>query len=83
MSTTKKFLRLPAVIDATGQSRSTILRAVKAGKFPSPVHIDPHAIASDSTNVSKWQKRLHRSQKAPRLLISGGAKASFMRQKKL
>lgn len=35
MTTTKKFLRLPAVIEATGWSRATIWRKVKAGVLQS------------------------------------------------
>jgi hypothetical protein len=37
MSTTRKFLRLPAVIEATGWSRATIWRKVKAGILPAVV----------------------------------------------
>jgi prophage regulatory protein len=56
MTMTKKFLRLPAVIEATGQSRSTILRRVKAGAFPAPIHLGPRAIAWDSADVARWQE---------------------------
>lgn len=52
MSEVKKFLRLPEVIDATGRSRSTILRGAKDGSFPAPVHIGPLAIAWISTEVA-------------------------------
>lgn len=57
MSEVKKFLRLPAVIEATGRSRSTILRGAKDGSFPAPVHIGPRAIAWDSTEVAAWQQK--------------------------
>lgn len=57
MSEVKKFLRLPEVIDATGRSRSTILRGAKDGSFPAPVHIGPRAIAWVSTEVAAWQQK--------------------------
>ena len=55
MNEMKVFIRMPAVIAATGLSRSTILRAVKAGTFPQPIHIGPHAVAWDSGAVAQWQ----------------------------
>ena len=45
MNEVQKFLRLPAVIEVTGRSRSTILRGEKDGSFTSPVIIGPRAIA--------------------------------------
>lgn len=55
MNEMKVFIRMPAVIAATGLSRSTILRAVKAGSFPAPIDIGPHAVAWDSGAVAQWQ----------------------------
>jgi prophage regulatory protein len=55
MNEMKLFIRMPEVIKATGQSRSTILRGVKAKTFPAPIHIGPHAVAWDSGEVLKWQ----------------------------
>ncbi|WP_229260801.1 helix-turn-helix transcriptional regulator [Duganella levis] len=55
MNEMKTFIRLPAVLAATGLSRSTVLRAVKAGTFPAPIHIGPHAVAWDSGAVAQWQ----------------------------
>lgn len=57
MSEVKKFMRLPAVIEATGRSRSTILRGAKDGSFPPSVHIGPRAIAWDSAEVAAWQQK--------------------------
>lgn len=57
MSEVKKFMRLPDVIEATGKSRSTILRGAKDGSFPAPVHIGPRAIAWVSTEVAAWQQK--------------------------
>lgn len=55
MSTPQKFMRLPAVMDTTGVSRSTLLRWVKAGTFPAPVNLGARAVAWDSTEVAMWQ----------------------------
>lgn len=55
MNQPKKFLRVPAVVDLVGKSRTTIFRAVRAGTFPAPVHIGERAIAWDSDEIAKWQ----------------------------
>ncbi|MRW89246.1 AlpA family phage regulatory protein [Duganella sp. FT80W] len=55
MAEMKTFIRLPAVIATTGLSRSTVLRAVKAGTIPAPIQIGPHAVAWDSGAVTQWQ----------------------------
>ena len=34
-------MRVPAVVRATGLSRSTILDRVKQGRFPPPMRLDP------------------------------------------
>ncbi|KAK6020117.1 CP4-57 DNA-binding transcriptional activator domain protein [Ostertagia ostertagi] len=57
MTTTKKFLRLPAVIEATGWSRATIWRKVKAGVLPPPIPIGPKSIAWDAEEIAQWQQR--------------------------
>ena len=45
MTTTKKFLRLHAVVEATCWSRATIWRNVKAGVLPAPIRIGPKSVA--------------------------------------
>lgn len=66
MNEMKTFIRMPAVIAATGQSRSTILRGVKAGTFPAPIRIGPNAVAWDSGEVLKWQlARIAETRKTP------------------
>ncbi|WP_426085154.1 helix-turn-helix transcriptional regulator [Janthinobacterium sp. PSRC2-1] len=72
MNEVQKFLRLPAVIEVTGRSRSTILRGAKDGSFPSPVHIGPRAIAWISAEVAEWQKKCIDASKG-RLEVSGDA----------
>ncbi|WP_307718832.1 AlpA family transcriptional regulator [Massilia sp. Root418] len=57
MTTTRKFLRLPAVIEATGWSRATIWRKVKAGVLPAPIPIGPKSIAWDAEEIAQWQQR--------------------------
>jgi prophage regulatory protein len=37
----RKVMRLPAVMAATGWSRSTVYDKIKAGKFPKPFKPDP------------------------------------------
>lgn len=48
------FLRLPAVIQQTGLSRSTLYARVDAGTFPAPTKISARAIAWPASTISKW-----------------------------
>ena len=55
MSSTKRGLRLPEVMQKTGLKRSQILDAAKAGKFPQPYVILPggRALAWDEAEVDQ------------------------------
>lgn len=55
MAEMKTFIRLPAVIAATGLSRSTIYEKIKAGTFPEPIQIGPRAVAWDAGAIAAWQ----------------------------
>ena len=67
MSEMKVFIRMPAVITATGRSRCMVLRGVKAKTFPAPIHIGPHAVAWDFGAVAQWQlERIAASPKVER-----------------
>jgi prophage regulatory protein len=63
-SVLRKILRLPAVKDATGFSRSTIYARIAEGKFPRPVKLDPEDKSSKAPSgwwedeVIAYQKRL-------------------------
>jgi prophage regulatory protein len=48
------FLRLPAVCDRTGLSRSSIYAAIKSGHFPQPIKIGPRASAWPSDAIEAW-----------------------------
>lgn len=50
----EKHLRLPAVIEATGLSRSTIYDMMKAGTFPQPVKLSVRAVAWPQSEVMNW-----------------------------
>lgn len=51
-----KFLRLPAVLEKTGMTRSSLLSAVKRGEFLAPIQITPtgRAVAWPEAEVDKW-----------------------------
>jgi prophage regulatory protein len=49
-----QFLRLPAVIERTGLSRSTIYEMVERGDFPKPVKIGARAIAWPVSSLETW-----------------------------
>ena len=49
-----KHLRLPAVINATGLSRSTIYAMMSEGKFPRPVALGKRLVAWPESAIAKW-----------------------------
>jgi prophage regulatory protein len=56
----QRFLRLPAVLAATGWSRSTLYAKIDAGKFPAPVKLDPdgRAVGWPENDVLAHQERV-------------------------
>ena len=52
-----KFYRLPDVLGITGVSRSTLLRWIEAGEFPSPVRLSSkgRSVAWSSADIEQWQ----------------------------
>lgn len=58
MSTPKRFLRLPAVMDMVGMKRATIYKRIAAGTFPAPIQIGPRAVAWDQAALADWQASL-------------------------
>ena len=62
--TASMFMRLPAVMAATGMSRTTIYLRIKAGTFPKPIQIGARAVAWDEAEVAEWQKSLKRGIKS-------------------
>jgi prophage regulatory protein len=49
-----KILRLPALKQTTGISRSTIYAMVKAGTFPSPIKLGRRAVGWIESDVHSW-----------------------------
>lgn len=47
-------LRLQAVVDRTGLSRSTLYRKVQVGTFPRPLRISSRCIGWRETDVEEW-----------------------------
>lgn len=58
MNAPKRFLRLPAVMNAVGLARATIYKRMKAGTFPKPVQLGPRAVAWDESEIADWQASL-------------------------
>lgn len=61
MNEMKIFIRMPAVVAATGLARSTIYQTIKAGSFPAPIQIGPRAVAWDQRHRNVAGD-LHKSQ---------------------
>jgi prophage regulatory protein len=55
-----KIVRLPAVKEKTGLSRSTIYLKVAAGEFPRPVSLGLRAIGWVESDIDSWLKKLAR-----------------------
>ncbi len=54
--TPDRFLRLDAVLDRTGLSRSTLYRKVDAGTFPGQVRIAARCVGWRESAVSDWMR---------------------------
>ena len=55
----QKFMRLDAVVEATGLSRSSIYRQIQAGKFPKPLKVLGERVAVWPENsIAAWQSEL-------------------------
>lgn len=58
-------LRLPAVKQSTGLSRSTIYQRVADGSFPKPVSLGDRAVGWLEHEVQEWlQRRIDASRRA-------------------
>lgn len=51
-----RFLRLAAVLDRTGLSRTTLYRMVRAGTFPEQIRIGLRCSAWRESSVLEWQR---------------------------
>jgi prophage regulatory protein len=63
MSESKKFLRLPAVMDRIGLKRTAIYARIAAGTFPAPIQLGGRAVAWAEDEVTAWQDNLKRGVK--------------------
>ena len=60
-----RILRLPAVIQLTGLSRSTIYLRIAEARFPKPVSLGGRAVGWLEAEIQEWlQRRIEASRKA-------------------
>lgn len=60
---TQALLRLPAVMERTGYSRSTLYLLIQRGEFPSPIALGARAVAWPSEDIDAWiQERIQHSR---------------------
>ncbi|MCU7960972.1 MAG: AlpA family transcriptional regulator [gamma proteobacterium symbiont of Bathyaustriella thionipta] len=52
----KKLLRIKAVMEITGLSRTVLYRLMDDGEFPKSIQLSPRAVAWDSDAVQDWIK---------------------------
>ena len=50
----EKILRLPAVKDRTGLSRSSIYEKIAAGDFPKPISLGARAVGWLESDIDAW-----------------------------
>ena len=68
-----RLIRLPAVLDITGLTRSALYRHEIAGSFPSAIRIAPRAKAYRLDEVKSWVERRAASHRCLRDVRNGGA----------
>ena len=54
-----RFLRLPAVLQATGLARSTVYRMVAEHTFPAPVKLAKRAVGWRQDDIRQWTNERH------------------------
>ena len=54
MSDAERILRLGAVLDRTGLSRSTLYREMEKGTFPRQIRISVHGAGWHESAVNRW-----------------------------
>ena len=54
MKRQRKIIKLPAVTEITGRSRSSILRDVDTGKFPKPIRLSQSSVGWIESEVFEW-----------------------------
>jgi len=52
--TASRILRLKAVLDRTGLSRSTLYRKIELGTFPAQVRISERCIGWRESDIDRW-----------------------------
>ena len=61
-----QMLKLPAVMQATALSRSSIYEFIKQGKFPAPIKLSERAVGWLASEIEGWLEQ--------RAQLRGGAK---------
>ena len=52
-----RFLRLNAVLDKTGLSRSTLYRKIDEGTFPKQITIGARCVAWLESDIEEWMRK--------------------------
>jgi len=65
MNSVTSILRLLAVLDRTGLSRSTTYLRISEGRFPKPVSLGGHAVGWIEAEINAWlNQQIEASRKA-------------------
>lgn len=61
----RRFLRLGAVLELTGQKHASLYEAIAQGDFPAPVPIGKRTVAWVEDEVLEWQERCIAERERP------------------
>lgn len=50
----ERVMKLPAVKNRTGSSRSSIYEAISRGDFPKPIKLGPRAVGWIESEIDQW-----------------------------
>lgn len=56
--TTRRFIRLPEVMDKTGFSKAWIYKLISKGDFPKPIKVGIRASAFVESEIDEWIEQM-------------------------
>ena len=76
-----KILRLPAVKERTGLSRSVVYRRIAEGEFPQPILLGTRSVGWVEAEVQAWVERQIRASRGPVRAVSRDSNRAAARKR--
>jgi prophage regulatory protein len=80
MDNSEKIIRLAAVKDRCGLSRSSIYLRISSGDFPTPVRLGPKSIGFVDSEISAWIAARIDASRNPARIINGRAEPRLSKE---